>query len=128
VKGANCVACHVIGDKGQDVGPPLNTIGEKGKDILFESIVLPSVAIQHGFHSYMIRTKSSGVKTGLLVDDNDEKTTLKDTSGEFIEIPAAEIVKKVEQKTSLMPQGLISTMTVQEMVDLIEFLSQQKVQ
>jgi putative heme-binding domain-containing protein len=126
--GANCVSCHIMGDKGRDIGPPLNTIGEKGKDILFESIVLPSVAIQHGFHSYLVKTKSSGTKMGILVDDNDEKTTLKDSNGEYIEIPAKDIVKKIEQKMSLMPQGLIGTMTVQELVDLIEYLSQQKVQ
>jgi len=126
--GANCVSCHIMGDKGRDIGPPLNTIGEKGKDILFESIVLPSVAIQHGFHSYLVKTKTSGTKLGILMDDNDEKTTLKDSNGEYVEIPAKDIVKKVEQKMSLMPQGLIGTMTLQEMVDLIEYLSQQKVQ
>lgn len=127
-KGANCAACHIMGDKGRDIGPPLNTIGEKGKDILFESILLPSVAIQHGFHSIVVRTKSSGVKSGILVEDNDEKITIKDTNGEFIDIPAADVAKKIEQKMSLMPQGLVSTMTLQELVDLIEYLSQQKVQ
>jgi putative heme-binding domain-containing protein len=126
--GANCVSCHVMGDQGRDIGPPLNTIGEKGKDILFESILLPSVAIQHGFHSIVVKTKSSGVKSGILIEDNDEKVTIKDTNGEFIDIPASDIAKKIEQKMSLMPQGLVSTMTLQELVDLIEFLSQQKVQ
>lgn len=126
--GANCVNCHQLGNLGRQVGPPLDTIGEKPKDVLFESVLTPSAAIQHGFETYLVKTKAGKVLTGIIVDDNDEKLTLRDVQGEYQEIPAADLAKKVHQNQSLMPEGLCATMTIQEFVDLVEFLSKQKVQ
>lgn len=126
--GANCVSCHQLGELGKMVGPPLDTIGEKPKDVLFETILTPSAAIQHGFETHLVKTKDGKVFTGIVVDDNDEKLTLRDVQGEYQEIPAGEVTKKVHQNQSLMPEGLCGTMSVQDLVDLVEFLSKQKVQ
>ncbi|HYG77621.1 MAG TPA: c-type cytochrome [Planctomycetota bacterium] len=127
-QGANCQSCHQIGGQGNQVGPPLDAIGEKGKDILLESIIMPSAAVQHGFENYLVKLKAGGVKTGLLVDDGEEKIGLKDAQGEYIEIETKDIAKKVKQKMSLMPEGLVNTMTLQDLVNLVEYLSKQKVQ
>jgi putative heme-binding domain-containing protein len=127
-KGANCVSCHQLGELGRQVGPPLDTIGEKPKDVLYETILTPSAAIQHGFETWLVKTKAGKVFTGIIVDDNDEKLTLRDVQGEYQEIPTPEVAKKIHQNQSLMPEGLVATMTVQDLVDLVEFLSKQKVQ
>jgi len=125
---ANCVSCHQLGPLGRQVGPPLDTIGEKPKDVLYETILTPSAAIQHGFETYLIKTKAGKVFTGILVDENDEKLTLRDVQGEYQEIPAGDVAKKIHQNQSLMPEGLCATMSIQDLVDLVEFLSKQKVQ
>lgn len=127
-KSANCINCHQIENEGKVVGPPLNTIGEKPKEVLYESILAPSAAIQHGFETWSIRTKAGKVLTGMRAGDDDEKFTLKTVEGDFIDIPTAEIQKKVKQKASLMPENLIGTMTTQELIDLVEYLATQKVQ
>ena len=128
LKGANCINCHQIENEGKDVGPPLNTIGEKPKEVLYESILAPSAAIQHGFETWSIRTKAGKLLTGMRAGEDDENFTLKTIEGEFIDIPVSEIQKKVKQKASLMPENLIGTMTTQELIDLVEYLASQKVQ
>jgi len=126
--GANCQNCHQLGGVGNQIGPPLDSIGEKPKDVLLESIIMPSAAVQHGFETYLVKLKSGAIKTGLLVSEEEDKIALKDPQGEYVEILTADIQKKVKQKMSLMPEGLINTMTLKELVDLIEFLAKQKVQ
>ena len=126
-KGPNCINCHQIENEGKEIGPPLNNIGEKPKDALYESILAPSAAIQHGFETWTVKTKAGKVFTGVLIGDPEEKITLKTAEGEFIEIPAEDIQRQVKQKASLMPEGLIQTMTTKELVDLVEYLSEQKV-
>jgi putative heme-binding domain-containing protein len=128
VSGPNCVNCHQIEGVGKEIGPPLNTIGEKPKSALYESILAPSAQIQHGFEAWTVKKTDGTFITGLKVDDDDEKFTMKTQEGEFLNIPAAEIKRKVKQKQSLMPEGLIQTMTKQDLINLVEYLATQKVQ
>src|SRR4051794_19134093 len=44
--GANCTACHQIGEEGRMVGPPLSTVGQKlSKEQLYSAILYPNEAI-----------------------------------------------------------------------------------
>jgi|SRR5579862_701695 len=126
-KGPNCINCHQLEGQGKEIGPPISTIGEKPKEILYESILAPSAAIQHGFEAWTVKKKDGTVVTGLKVEDDDEKFTMKNQEGDFEEIPADQIQKKIKQKASLMPENLIQTMTTKDLVDLVEYLAAQKV-
>ena len=125
--GPNCINCHKIDDEGKEIGPPLSTIGEKGKEANFESILAPSASIQHGFEAWTVKTTSGKIVSGILKEDSDEKIVLLTTEGVFEEIPAAEVKKKTQQKASLMPENLIKTMTTKDLVDLVEYLATLKV-
>jgi mono/diheme cytochrome c family protein len=46
---ANCTACHRMGPVGSDVGPPLISIGKKGRAYLLESLIDPQARIAEGF-------------------------------------------------------------------------------
>jgi putative heme-binding domain-containing protein len=124
---ANCIACHQIGDDGRLVGPPLTTIGNKlSKEQLFESILTPSAGILMGYENWAVRTTDGDVLTGIKVEDTDDHITLKDTQGEFIDIPVKKIGEKRMLRLSMMPENLASAMTVQDLVDLVEYLSEQR--
>jgi putative heme-binding domain-containing protein len=125
-KGANCVNCHQIGGKGNNVGPPLDAIGEKPKEVIFESILKPSAAIQHGFETCTVKLKTGAVMLGLLIQDGDD-IILRTQDGVDHEISGADIAKKAIQEQSMMPEGLAGTMTLQELLDLVAWLSKQSV-
>ncbi len=125
--GPNCINCHQLEGLGREIGPPISTIGEKPKDVLYETILAPSASIQHGFEAWTIKTKDGKVISGIKVEDTDEKVTIKTTDAELVDIDPKEIKKKTKEKKSLMPEGLISTMTTQDLIDLVEYLSEQKV-
>jgi putative heme-binding domain-containing protein len=125
--GPNCIGCHQIGDDGKMIGPPLTTIGEKlNKSQLYEAILTPSAGILMGYELWAVKTKKGEIKTGIKKEDTDDHVTLLDNQGEYTDIPVPEVVKKTKQPISMMPEGLIGTMTRQDLVNLIEFLASRK--
>jgi putative heme-binding domain-containing protein len=127
LEGPNCIGCHPIGDEGKQVGPPLTTIGNKlSKEQMFESILTPSASILMSYENWAVRTKDGDVKTGIKVEDTDDHITLKDSSGEFIDIPLTKIAEKKQLKLSIMPEDITKSMTVQELVDVVEYLTEQR--
>jgi putative membrane-bound dehydrogenase-like protein len=122
--GAKCISCHQVANKGQMLGPPLSTIGQKlSKAQLYESILKPSSGILMGFENWVVRTKKGTIVSGLKTADTFDGITIKDTEGKYHDIAADDIQKEVKQAVSIMPENLSETMTKQELVDLVEYLS-----
>jgi putative heme-binding domain-containing protein len=126
-KGPNCINCHQLEGLGREIGPPISTIGEKPKEVLYESIIAPSASIQHGYEAWTVKTKDGKVLSGLKVEDTDDKFTMKTIEGELVDIAPEDIKKKTKEKKSLMPEGLINSMTTKDLINLVEYLSEQKV-
>ena len=125
--GANCIRCHQMGDTGGIIGPPLTVIGGKlSKAQLYEAILYPSAAIEMGYETWVVKKKNGDVVTGRKVEDTDDHVTILDTDGKYTDVPVDQIDRKVQQKISLMPEGLNQAMTKQDLVNLVEFLSQRK--
>lgn len=123
-EGPNCIGCHQIVNEGKMVGPPLTTVGLKlTKELFYESILTPSAAILMGYENWAVKTTDGDVKIGIKVEDTDDHVTLKDNQGEYIDILLAKIADKKMLKMSMMPDDLTKTMTAQELVDLIEYLT-----
>jgi putative heme-binding domain-containing protein len=121
---AGCIRCHQVNDDGGMIGPPLTTIGDKlTKPQLLESIFYPSAAIEMSYENWIVRTKDGDVQTGIKAEDTEDHVTLKDTLGNYHDIPAGQIVSKRADTKSIMPEGLGTAITQKELVDLIEYLS-----
>jgi putative heme-binding domain-containing protein len=122
-----CVNCHRVNDKGADVGPALSEIGTKlGKDALYESILDPSAGIAFGYETWQIELKSGDEAYGFIVSETPEEVTVKDTKAILTRVKKSDIASRRQLKTSLMPVGLQQTMSTQDLIDLVEFLSSLK--
>jgi putative membrane-bound dehydrogenase-like protein len=125
--GANCIRCHQLGDQGGIIGPPLNQVGQKlNKAQLYEAILYPSAAIEMGYETWVVKAKDGQVFTGRKVEDTDDHVTILDADGKYHDIPLDKVERKVQQKISLMPDGLVQAMTQSDLVNLVEFLSRRK--
>jgi putative membrane-bound dehydrogenase-like protein len=122
--GAKCVSCHQIGEEGRMVGPPLSTIGQKlSKEQLYQAILYPNDAILMGYETWVVRTKKGETFAGLKTTDTPDQLTIKDTEGKYHDVYAEDVDRKVMQNVSLMPEALAGTMTMRDLVDLVEYLS-----
>ncbi|HWE36855.1 MAG TPA: PVC-type heme-binding CxxCH protein [Isosphaeraceae bacterium] len=119
-----CAGCHRVQGRGQWIGPDLSTIGTKyGKDELFNSILNPGAAIGYNFRTLVVATKDGRVLTGLPVEETPDRLVLKTSEGQRVAVPIAEVEERKYSEISLMPEGLAQTMSEQDLVDLVTFLS-----
>jgi putative membrane-bound dehydrogenase-like protein len=119
---AACSTCHAIGKAGGDLGPDLTTIGEvrTGHDLL-EAVMFPNSSYVPDFTTYQIESKED-IFTGVIGRESAEGITLKTAVDEERYIPRSNIVTMTASPISLMPEGLDSGLSDQEVVDLITFL------
>ena len=118
-----CFTCHKVGEKGIDFGPALTEIGDKlAREAMYVSIISPSQAISFGYEGFTVKTKKGATLIGYIVSDADNELTMKVPGGAAVSTQKSEIESRVPLSVSLMPSGLVATMTKDELVDLVEYL------
>ncbi len=120
---AQCYRCHVVNGEGKNVGPDLSKIGQKGsKENLFDSILNPSAAIAPEYKVWILSSFEEGTLSGFLKSDTAEAIELMDSAGVTARLDPKDIVERTESTASLMPTGLSSALTAQELADVVAFL------
>jgi putative membrane-bound dehydrogenase-like protein len=120
----SCAGCHRVGGKGRWVGPDLSTIGVKyGREELLHSILNPSAAVGYNYRPYVLALKDGRVVTGLPLQESEGSIVLKTAEGKTLRVAKADIEENQVSPVSLMPEGLPQTMTDQELVDLLAYLT-----
>lgn len=122
-----CSKCHQVNGVGVDFGPNLSEIGTKlAKEALYESILDPSAGIAFGYEAWSLELKNGDEAYGLIVSETADELALKAVGGVVTRYKKADVARRTKQKLSIMPAGLAKTMSVQELVDLVEYLSSLK--
>lgn len=119
-----CVTCHKAGDLGQEVGPDLRAIGNRSSETLLASILDPNSAVDPRYLAYTCKLKSDEELYGIIASENENSLTLKTLDGAVHSVLRSEITSLASSKLSLMPEGLESTLTKQDLADLIRFLQE----
>ncbi|HWE38986.1 MAG TPA: PVC-type heme-binding CxxCH protein [Isosphaeraceae bacterium] len=123
-KDSNCLNCHAIAGAGGRVGPDLASIGASAPvDYLVDSLYQPNLAVKEGYHSVVVGTEDGRVVTGIQVRQDDKELVLRDADDREVTLPLSSIAER-KAGGSLMPAGLLDTMTEAEVIDLIRFLSE----
>ncbi|MED5457718.1 MAG: c-type cytochrome [Verrucomicrobiota bacterium] len=118
-----CFTCHKSGDIGIDFGPALTEIGDKlAREAMFVSIIDPNAAISFGYEGFNIKTKSGSTLVGYIISDSDDELVMKVPGGVSVTTKKSEIFSKNKIDGSLMPEGIIASITEEELVDLVEYL------
>ncbi len=119
-----CLKCHAVGGAGGQVGPDLVSIGASAPiDYLIESLLIPNKAVKEGFHSLRVETGDGKVHIGIKVRESKTEVVLRTAEDKEIIIPANDVESKRDSR-SLMPDGLVDTLTRGELIDLTRFLSE----
>ena len=126
-KVANCVGCHKLNNEGRELGPDLTKIDPNkfSTELLLRSILEPSKEINEKFQSHIFVMDSGKVVTGMIVSETPtEVKVLVDplSKGEPAVLLVSEIEERRKSPTSIMPQGLLSKLTREEIIDLLAYV------
>jgi putative membrane-bound dehydrogenase-like protein len=120
---AACSACHAIGYLGGTVGPDLSRIGQiRSERDLLEALLFPSVSFVRSYEPILIVTKSGKSFNGLIRRESPEEITLVTGAKEETRISRDDIEEIRPGTVSIMPAGLETQLTKEQLADLVAFL------
>ena len=114
-----CAACHRFAEAGNAVGPDLASIGDKSPQTLLVSILDPNRAVEPRYVAYVVETKDGRTLSGVLGTETATSITLLQPSVPPIQILRTDITRLQSTGISLMPDGLESGLSEQDVADLI---------
>ena len=117
-----CAACHQMFGEGGKVGPELTGSQRTNLDYLLENIIDPSASVSKDFRMNIIETTTGRTLSGFIAAENDQSITVQSIN-EAVVIPVKEIKKQTTSPVSIMPEGLIQTLSTREVKELIAYLS-----
>lgn len=123
---AKCLTCHKLGDQGQGLGPDLTTVSSRFRpEEILESIVEPSKVISDQYKAVTVATTDGQVFNGMPTAGPADKLVLLLSDGTTTTIPKTDVEAQKDSTTSVMPDGLINTLSLQEIADLLALFDAQ---
>ncbi|MGQ0635565.1 MAG: PVC-type heme-binding CxxCH protein [Planctomycetaceae bacterium] len=124
---ANCSKCHRFEQIGGGLGPDLTTLSSrfKRKDIL-EATLFPSRVVADQYKSWLITTANGKVIHGMKSPDEGDQIVLQLSDASTLKLAKSEVEEIVESKQSIMPEGLLKVLRLEEIADLVAFLESGK--
>ncbi len=118
----SCAVCHRLFDDGGNIGPDITGSQRHNLDYLLENILDPSAVVPNEFQVAIVVTTKGRTVTGLVKQETERSVTLQ-TQNELIILPRDEVDSLKRTKTSMMPDGLLDNLRVEEVRDLIAYLA-----
>ncbi|HEX4142672.1 MAG TPA: discoidin domain-containing protein [Pirellulales bacterium] len=119
----NCGKCHTVKPGEALRGPFLPQVAKTYKrGQLAESVLLPNKSIAQGFVTYLFVLDNGTTVTGFVTSEGADEITLRDAEGREIHLPVSQIEERKKQEISIMPEGLVKDLTVEEFGALISYV------
>jgi putative heme-binding domain-containing protein len=123
---AACYKCHRMQGSGGIVGPDVTMAGHRFSTLdLLETIIDPSKAVSDQYEATMFLLEDGRVVVGRVANLNGNQYMVQENlimPGKFTNIKADEIEEMKPSKVSLMPEGLLDTLTRDEIIDLLAYM------
>ena len=123
---AGCAPCHAVGG-GKSLGPDLTHIGSKlGKQAMLDAIVNPSEGIQFEYVPTTFTLKNGDQISGMVAEERPDEIVVQIGLNQQQRIKPADVASRKEIRVSLMPEGLLNNLSLQQIADLLQYLDSLK--
>ncbi len=120
----SCAKCHRHSGEGHDIGPELTGMAVHPKEELLVHILDPNRSVESNFRMYHVQTIDGLTLSGMLVSESRTSIELVNSQGERKTVLREEIEDLRGSRLSVMPEGIEKELTVAQMTDLLEYLTQ----
>jgi putative heme-binding domain-containing protein len=122
-----CKQCHKIASDGYAYGPDLTEVFKRWKEdraSVLEQILEPSKVIEERYRPVQLETTDGDEFTAMVLKEDAETLTVQTGASDKLirTLKKSEVSKQMPQKTSLMPLGLLNSLSKNQIMDLLFFL------
>ncbi|MCU0708042.1 MAG: c-type cytochrome [Pirellula sp.] len=118
----HCMACHQLFGAGEKVGPDLTGSNRADLNYILENLVAPNAVVGKDYQMTLLQLDDGRVLSGLITKETDSAVTLK-TINDLVVVAKEEIDQRKLSDLSLMPNGLLDPLSLEEVRDLIGYLA-----
>jgi putative membrane-bound dehydrogenase-like protein len=116
-----CSVCHVLYGYGDHTGLDLTGSSRNNLDFLLDNIVDPSAVVNADFRMHVVVLNDGRTLNGVIVAKTDRTITLKSQTAATV-VDRNDIDEMQESTLSLMPDGLLESLSETQVRDLIAYL------
>ena len=117
-----CAVCHKMYGEGGDLGPDITGANRADLSYILDNILNPSGEIPEGYRMVFITTTDGRAYTGTVASETDRQVTLRMIGDDPVVIEKSEIQARESPDVSLMPEGLLNTLSDEDAIALIAYL------
>jgi len=117
----SCSTCHRLFGEGGQIGPDLSGANRQNLDYLLLNIVDPSAVVTKDFLLTLLALADGRVVSGVVVAESQSTLTVQ-TAQNRQTILLEDIKKRAASKVSLMPDGLLQTLSDDEIAALFRYM------
>jgi putative heme-binding domain-containing protein len=122
-----CVACHTTSPAEPPKGPLLAGIAARySRAELCESILKPSAKISQGFETQWFKTNDGDQQEGFVTRESGDEIELRNGAGIALVLKKSDVKSRGKRDISIMPEGLATKLTPQELASLVAYLESLK--
>ena len=117
----NCISCHKLFGEGRLIGPDLTGAQRTDLDYILINVMDPSALVGHAYRVTIVALKDGRVVSGI-VKTEDATTLSMQTATDLVVIATQDIEERQQQPVSMMPEGLLNRLKIEEIRDLVKYL------
>jgi putative heme-binding domain-containing protein len=118
-----CAACHLLYGEGGKIGPDLTGSNRANLDYFLLNSVDPSYDVPAAYRMITIVTSDGRVINGVLAEEDGTRVILKTVENPRLVIAKADIEERTVSGKSMMPEGQLDALKLQQVLDLFKYLS-----
>ena len=117
----NCASCHTLFGEGRAVGPDLTGAQRTDLDYVLINVMDPSALVGHAYRVTVLELKDGRVINGIVKGEDSSTLTLQ-TANDRVVVATQDIAERQQQPVSMMPEGLLNRLSIQEIRNLVKYL------
>ena len=116
-----CAQCHKLYGEGGEIGPDITGSNRNNLDYLLTNMLDPNAEIPNDYRTTILRTKDNRVLVGIIRRSEGPSVTIA-TPAEVVTVAKRDVATIDPQNFSMMPEGLVLALKVDELRDLVAYL------
>ena len=121
-----CAPCHKMYGEGGIIGPELTGSNRANLDYLLGNILDPSGEIQDDYKMVVVTTRDGRTYVGNIAKETERQLTLRIVGQDAVVVNKSDIQTRETTPVSMMPSGLLETLSDREVTELMAFMRTSK--